>query len=101
MTTNASINKTPLAMKGDTKLSVRDTSWLLRTPAPVATKPLMSVARPIIAERSDSESASDDAEDMSHDSKAENNMDVEMPPRTRPTRRIGSHRIRTQAQVKV
>lgn len=76
-------------MKGDTKLPVDATSWLLTTPAPVATKPLTSVARPMMVEMSPEGSAAELADEMSHDSNAENKIEVEIPPRTRPQSRVG------------
>lgn len=88
-------------MKGDAKLPVVATSLLLNTPAPVATNPLTSVARPIIVDKSPEGRPIDDAEEINHDSNAENSIDVEMPPRRRPTSRIGraGKRIRMHAQV--
>jgi hypothetical protein len=99
MTTNAIIRREPLATKGDTKFFEDDTSQLLKTPAVVATNPFKSVARPMIVERSGCERASEDDDEISHDSNAENRIEVEMPPRTRPKRRIGSQLKRTHAQV--
>jgi hypothetical protein len=101
ITANPNISNRALAMNGDTKFPDRDTNWLLRTPAPVATNPLMRVARPIIVERSDCERVSDEEEDINHDSNAEKRIEVEMPPRTRPIRRIGRKGKRTQTQDRV
>lgn len=77
-------------MNGETKLPVEATSWLLTTPAPVATKPFTSVARPIMVEMSPDGSAAELADEISHDSNAEKRIDVEMPPSTRPKRSVGS-----------
>jgi hypothetical protein len=71
MTKYAKSNNTPLAIKGDAKELVKTTSWLLATPAPVATNPFTRVARPKIVERSVEGMASAPAEVTSHDSKTE------------------------------
>jgi hypothetical protein len=94
MTPQARVSNAPLAMNGDTNDCENDTNWLLTTPAPVATNPFNNVALPIIVERSDCGSPIDVDEDISHDSKAENRIDVEIPPRTRPKSKIGSHGTR-------
>lgn len=97
------MSKAPLATNGDTNDPENVTNWLLRTPAPVATNPFNKVALPIIVDRSDEGSVKDVAEDISHDSNAENNIDVDIPPRTRPHRRTGSQGniMHTQASVYV
>lgn len=86
--------RTALAINGAAKLCTRLTSSLLTTPAPVATRPLMTVALPIIWERSDWETLLVVAEEMSQESKTEKRMEVEIPPRTRPRRRMGTHGMR-------
>src|SRR6266404_5404194 len=53
------------------------------TPAAVATKPLTRVARPMIMLRSSLCSPAFELEDTSQLSNAENNMDVDIPPKTR------------------
>ena len=58
-------------MNGDANDFVNDTNWLLSTPAPVATNPFMSVARPKMIERSEEGIVSELAEETNHDSKAE------------------------------
>lgn len=58
-------------MKGDANDLVNDTSWLLTTPAVVATNPLTIVARPKMIERSEDGIVRELAEDTNHDSKAE------------------------------
>jgi hypothetical protein len=88
-------------MKGVAKFCVDPTSLLLNTPAAVATNPFTRVARPIIVDKSAEGRPIDDAEDINHDSNAENNIEVEMPPRSRPTRRTGSTGKRMRMQVKV
>lgn len=65
------MSSTPLATKGDANELVDDTSWLLTTPALVATSPFTRVARPNIVERSEDGIASELAEETNHDSKAE------------------------------
>lgn len=65
------------------------TSWFDTTPATVATIPLMRVARPMMVDKSAEASDADEAEEISHDSNAEKRIDVETPPRKRPTRRMG------------
>jgi hypothetical protein len=80
-------------MKGVLKLLLVDaTSLLLTTPAPVATKPFMRVARPMMVDRSGDGSpaapADEDAE-MSHDSKAEKRMEVDTPPSILPKKSVG------------
>jgi hypothetical protein len=52
-----------------------------------------------MVERSDWERAIEEEEDMSHDSKAEKRMEVDMPPRTRPIRSVGSQGNNTQMQA--
>jgi len=59
------------------------------TPAVVATKPLTRVARPIIVLKSSLFSAAFELEDTSQLSNPENNMDVDIPPKTRPRRSRG------------
>lgn len=58
-------------MNGDANDFVNDTSWLLTTPAPVATNPLTSVARPKMTERAADGIVRELAEETNHDSKAE------------------------------
>lgn len=58
-------------MKGDAKEPVSPTSWLLKTPAAVATNPFTKVARPSMEDTSVCERFMSCAEDMTHDSKAE------------------------------
>lgn len=58
-------------MNGDANDFVNDTNWLLSTPAPVATNPFTSVARPKMIERSEEGIVSELAEETNHDSKAE------------------------------
>jgi len=65
------------------------TSWLLNTPAVVATMPLTRVARPKIVESSEEPRPAVDDAEMSHDSKAEKRMEVENPARKRPVTRTG------------
>ena len=71
MTTNARRRSAPLATKGEANEWVTSTSWLLNTPAPVATKPFTSVARPRMEDRSVCGSVRSCAEEMTQDSKAE------------------------------
>ena len=88
-------------MKGVLKLPVAATSLLLTTPAPVATKPLIRVARPMTVERSaDGSPAEEDAE-MSHDSKAEKRMEVDTPPSTLPKRSVGTEGMVMQTHASV
>jgi hypothetical protein len=65
----------------------------------VATKPLTRVARPIIALKSSLLSAASELEDMSQLSNPENNMDVDIPPKTRPRRSRGKNGKRRRPQV--
>ena len=76
-------------MNGDANDLVNDTSWLLTTPAPVATNPLTSVARPKVVERSEDGMVRELAEETNHDSKTENRMDVDTPAVRRPRSRMG------------
>lgn len=101
MTTQPNTRSAPLAMNGVAKFPVQPTSWLLTTPAPVATMPLTRVARPMMVERSAEGSADEEADETSHDSKAEKRMLVETPPRTRPRRSSGIYgtRMHTHARV--
>jgi hypothetical protein len=69
------------------------------TPAVVATKPLTRVARPIIALKSSLFSAAFELEDMSQLSNPENNMDVDIPPKTRPRRSRGKNGKSRRPQV--
>lgn len=62
---------------------------MLTTPAPVATKPFMRVARPMMVDRSPEGNAADVDAEMSHDSNAEKRMDVDMPPKMRPKSNVG------------
>ena len=83
------------------KLLVIATSLLLTTPALVATKPLIRVARPIMVERSaEGRPAEVDAE-MSHDSKAEKRMEVDAPPSTLPKRSVGTEGMVMHAHASV
>ena len=59
------------------------------TPAVVATKPFTRVARPIILLKSSLCNAAFELEDTSQLSNPENNMDVDIPPKTRPKRSKG------------
>ena len=61
------------------------------TPAAVATKPLTRVARPMIVLKSSLCSAASELEDTSQLSNAENNMEVDIPPKTRPKRSKGKN----------
>ena len=63
--------------------------------------PLTRVARPMIVERPAEGSADEEADEISHDSKAEKRMLVETPPRTRPRRSSGIYgtRMHTHARV--
>lgn len=101
MTTHASKRSAPLATKGDANELVTPTSLLLTIPEPAATKPLVSVARPMIVDNSGEETPDDEAADMSQDSKAENRMDVDTPPMRRPRRRIGIEGIMMQTHARV
>lgn len=83
------------------KLLVIATSLLLTTPAALATKPLMRVARPMIVERSAEGSPADVDAEMSHDSKAEKRMEVDAPPSTLPRRSIGTEGMVMQTHVSV
>ena len=85
--------------KGDWKVPVRFTSSLLTMPAEVATKPFSSVARAMIVDRSDCDSETDVAEEMSHASNVENRIAVEIPPKMRPKRRNGYKLTSLQRQA--
>jgi hypothetical protein len=50
---------------------------------------------------SDCGSPREEDEDMSHDSKAEKRMEVEIPPRTRPKSKTGSHGTRMHKHAMV
>lgn len=80
------MSRTPLAMYGEEKSLVTQTSWLLTTPAPAATKPFRSVARPKMVERSPGERDADVDSEMSHDSNTEKSMEVDVPPKILPNR---------------
>ena len=88
-------------MKGVLKLSVAATSLLLTTPAPVATKPFMRVARPMMVERSADGSPAEEEAEMSHDSNAEKRMEVETPPSSLPKRSVGTEGMVMQKHVRV
>ena len=53
-----------------------------------------------MVESSGDETPEEEAAEISHDSKAENRIDVEIPPRTRPTYNIGSAGKNVQTQAK-
>jgi hypothetical protein len=72
----------------------------LHTPAAVATKPLTRVARPIIRLKSSLGSAALELEDTSQLSKPENNIDVAIPPKTRPRRSTGKNGKSRRPHVK-
>jgi hypothetical protein len=74
---------------------------LLTTPAPVATKPLMSVARPIMVDKSVDGRPFDDDAEMSHDSKAEKRMEVDTPPSSLPKRSVGNEGMVMQTHASV
>jgi hypothetical protein len=69
------------------------------TPAAVATKPLTRVARPMMVLKSSLCSAALELEDTSQLSNAENNMDVDIPPRTRARRSTGKNGKRRRPHV--
>lgn len=79
-------------------MRVMPTSWLLTTPAVVATIPLMRVARPIILDRSEEGSPAVLADEMNQDSKAEKRIEVENPPNKRPMTRIGTNGVKMHMQ---
>ena len=101
MTAYPSRSRTPLATNGDANELLEETSWLLNTPAPAATNPFRRVARPRIEDRSDWGRARLLEEEITQDSNAENRMDVETPPRTRPSKSTGSVGIRMHKQASV
>ena len=74
---------------------------MLVTPAAVATKPLTSVARPNIVDRSEDGMVSELAEETNHDSKAEKRMDVDTPAVRRPKSRMGRYGTLIQRHAKV
>ena len=76
-------------MKGDVNVWKTLTSLLLAMPAEKATKPLTRVARPKMEESSDWGRFMADEDEMSQASKVEKRVEVEMPPRIRPRKRIG------------
>lgn len=88
-------------MKGAMKLLVDSTSLLLMTPAPVATRPLIKVARPIIVERSAGGSPADEDAEISHDSKAEKRIEVDIPPSILPKRSVGREGMTIQIHARV
>jgi len=61
----------------------------------------MSVARPMILDRSEEGSPAALDDEMSQDSKEEKRMDVENPPSRRPTKRIGMNGIEMHMQEMV
>ena len=99
MTNQAKMRSIALATKGDMKLLVAATSLLLTTPAPVATRPLINVALPMMVERSVEGSPAELDAEMSHDSKAEKRMEVDAPPSTLPKRSKGTEGMVMQAHV--
>jgi hypothetical protein len=110
MTTQARRSKHPLATNGERNPPLfHSTSWfdticnigpqdleqhptaMQHTPAAVATKPLTRVARPMIVLKSSLCSAASELEDTSQLSNAENNMEVDIPPKTRAKRSNGKN----------
>ena len=71
----------------------------LHTPAAVATKPLTRVARPMMVLKSSLWSAASELEDTSQLSNPENNMDVDIPPKTRPRMSTGKNGKSRRAQA--
>lgn len=88
-------------MKGVTNEPEDETSWLLAIPAAEATKPFTRVARPMISDRADCGSARLLEDDINQDSKAEYSIEVDMPPKTRPTSKTGRNGTMIQQQVMV
>lgn len=101
MTNQARTRRTALAINGAVKVPKYPTNLSLATPAENATNPFTRVARPNIEDNSVWETPSVLDDEMSHESKAENRMEVDIPPNTRPANRIGKELKSVQAQARV
>lgn len=88
-----------LTTKGLVKVCVFTTSPLLNTPTAAATNPLIMVAEPKIPLKSGDDTPAVCAAETNHESKQENKIEVEIPPKTRPIRLMGSQLTKVQKQV--